>query len=115
MLGTHRRHSQRPIHLRHKRRKTPSESYNEAKQIKRHHKAKKTLTELINYAQVVKNSFIGRNAHRMLRLNYNSDDSGSDHLKQLTYIPEPQTLSICSVSQKIESGQAKEIIVKSPV
>ena len=69
MLGTYRRHPQRPIHFRHNRRKTPRESYNENKQNKRHHKTKITLTELINYAQVVENSFIGRNANRMLRRN----------------------------------------------
>ena len=78
-------------------------------------KQKITLTELINYAQVVENSFIGRNANRMHRRNYNSDDSGSDHPKQITYLQDPQVLNICSVSQKIESGQTKEIIVKSPV
>ena len=78
-------------------------------------KQKTTLTELMNYAQLVENSFLGRNANRILRRNYNSDDSGSDHPKQITYVPEPQSLNICSVSQKIESGPAKKIIVKSPV
>jgi len=75
-------------------------------------KQKITLTELINYAQVVDNSFIGRKAHRMLRRNYNSDDSGSDQPKQIEYEPQQQSLSICSVSQKIESAQAKELTTK---
>ena len=59
---------------------------------------------------MVENSFIGRNAHRMLRRNYNSDESGSEDPKQITYVPKSQSLYIWSVLHKIESGQAKEII-----
>ena len=43
MLEANLRHPQRPIHLRHKRRMTPKESWNEAKQNKRNNKAKNNI------------------------------------------------------------------------
>ena len=39
-------------------------------------KEKEKMTELIRYAQVAENSFIDKTAHRILRRNYSSDNSG---------------------------------------
>ena len=47
-------------------------------------KEKLTMTELIRYAQVAENRFIDKTAHRLLRRNYSSDDSGNANNDQPT-------------------------------
>ena len=78
-------------------------------------KEKITMTELVRYAQVAEISFIEKTAYIMLRRNYSSDDSGNDQPKQLLYVPEPQSLNICSILQSKESVQVKDPTGKSSV
>ena len=73
------------------------------------------MTELVRYAQVAEKSFIDKTSYRMLRRNYSSDDSGNDQPKQLMYVPEPQSLNICSILQSKESVQVKDPTGKSSV
>ena len=73
------------------------------------------MRELIRYAQVAEISFLDKTAHSMLRRNYSSDDSWNDQPKQLLYVPEPQSLNICSVSQSKESVNDKDLTGKGSV
>ena len=78
-------------------------------------KEKITMTELIKYAQGAENSFIDKTAQRMLRRNYTSDESENEQRKKLMYVPEPQSLIICSVSQSKEAALVKISTGKSSV